>query len=73
MNQTALAGAMIIVIIMAIALAFYWGYYYAKDNSPFKNIDKYINKNFPDKWAAYKKGAHEGYEQGLRDGQDNLE
>lgn len=35
-----------------------------------EDINNYISKNFPNLWTAYKKGVTEGYEQGLRDGQD---
>jgi hypothetical protein len=34
------------------------------------DINDYIGKKFPDLWGAYKQGVHEGYEQGLRDGQN---
>lgn len=35
-----------------------------------QSIEKYVADKFPDPWAAYKKGVREGYEQGLRDGQE---
>lgn len=35
-----------------------------------QSIEEYINTKFPTRWAAYKQGVNEGYEQGLRDGQE---
>ena len=33
-------------------------------------ITKYLHEMLPNEWAAYQRGVHEGYDQGLRDGQD---
>jgi hypothetical protein len=64
-----LAGGFIILVIAA----FLGGRVTARDGkTPInaQDIDKYIEDNLPDRWSAYTKGVSEGYEQGLRDGQD---
>lgn len=55
---------------IAGALGFYWGYTFAVRRFQLGQIQDYISKHLPDRWAAYKQGVHEGYEQGLRDGQE---
>jgi hypothetical protein len=52
-------------------LGLYWGYQYALHHHQIpdvESVNKYIQKNFPNQWAAYQKGVFEGYEQGLKDG-----
>jgi hypothetical protein len=64
---------MLIISFMGVALAFFFAGYLigAASRTPLAfDVKAYIEKNLPDKWAAYKKGVHEGYEQGLRDGQE---
>lgn len=51
----------------------FWGWGLARHRqTPIttQSIEAYIAKTMPDSWSAYKKGVHEGYEQGLRDGQE---
>jgi len=68
MNYLVIIGAMV------LALAMYFiGYQRGRGvNTPIRteDINRYISEKFPDLWAAYKQGVNEGYEQGLRDGQD---
>lgn len=35
-----------------------------------QKVNKYIQDNFPNQWAAYQKGVFEGYEQGVKDGKN---
>lgn len=49
----------------------YWtGLNVGKQNG-FKNISKYVEKEWPNRAAAYRKGISEGYDQGLRDGRND--
>lgn len=62
---------LILLAILLIGGAFYWGYQLALHRHPEfdpVSVRHYIDTNFPNEWAAYKKGVFEGYEQGLRDG-----
>lgn len=69
MNETIVIIALIGTALGFLAVGWILG---AASRTPLKamNVEKYIQKNLPDRWAAYKKGVHEGYEQGLRDGQE---
>ena len=61
-------GLVVFLILTVIAIAmFYTGQVYAIEHFHLDDIEEYLNKNLPNRWAAYKQGVHEGYEQGLRD------
>ena len=72
MTNTSILIGLAILYAVSAAMAFYWGFTYAQTKYQLTDITKYLHEKFPDKWAAYKQGAREGYEQGLRDGQENL-
>jgi hypothetical protein len=65
--------ALCLMMFVWLCLGLFWGYRYALHHHKIpdvEGINKYLKKNFPSEWAAYKKGAHEGYEQGLKDGRE---
>jgi hypothetical protein len=67
------ALALTLMLAVGFACGLYWGWVIARHRqTPIttQSIEKYIEDQFPDLWSAYKKGVFEGYEQGLRDGQE---
>ena len=73
MNDTGLIIALYTCVAVGFALGIFWGQAWAKRNATpitIESIEKYVSENFPNEWAAYKRGITEGYEQGLRDGQE---
>lgn len=69
-NDQLIFLSIVIAVCIPTVIAYWAGYRDAKDK--FGMIEKYIRNQWPDEWAAYKKGVSEGYAQGLRDGQENL-
>lgn len=68
--------SLFIVFLMCMGVTAYWAYNIAKYHhrqEQIKNVKDYLDHTIPNEWTAYKKGVNEGYEQGLRDGQDQLE
>jgi hypothetical protein len=64
---------LVIQLILVALTAFLIGWVLGRDTSkPFdiEDIHDYVQKNYPDAWAAYQNGVREGYAQGLRDGKD---
>lgn len=62
----------IAMLAVLIPTCLYWGWILHDWRHPcikVNAIDDYIQSTLPTEWAAYEKGVHEGYEQGLRDGQ----
>jgi hypothetical protein len=56
-----------------LAFTFYAGHQSHKTKSQeesIENVKYYLEHTLPNEWTAYKKGVDEGYEQGLRDGQE---
>lgn len=74
MNQAPLLIASAVFLVMVAIMAFKTGWEAHKSRATpitIQSIEEYIESTFPDLWAAYKKGVSEGYEQGLRDGQED--
>jgi len=66
---------LIVLFILSLLFAFSWGarHEIEKHSDQFGQIRQYLDSEIPNEWSAYKKGVHEGYEQGLRDGQDDTD
>lgn len=65
-----------IAFIVTVSVAFVMGRNSHEEKSrqeSIENVKYYLEHSIPNEWQAYKKGVDEGYEQGLRDGQDNLQ
>jgi preprotein translocase subunit SecG len=82
MTRTAVATNSLVLLLfilfftVTLAFTFYMGHQSHKKKSQqdsIENVRYYLEHTIPNEWTAYKKGVDEGYEQGLRDGQDNLE
>jgi hypothetical protein len=59
---------------ITLLAAYYFGREASKTKSKaesIENVRDYLDKTIPNEWTAYKKGVGEGYEQGLRDAEDN--
>jgi hypothetical protein len=64
---------MLTLIIIIMLFAFSWGTSHEKDKQhdiQIQRVRDYLDHEIPNEWTAYKKGVHEGYDQGLRDGQE---
>jgi hypothetical protein len=73
MNNGLLLLTMIGPCLIFATLGYVWGWLSHKHQATpitIQSIEAYVKDKFPDTWAAYKKGVSEGYEQGLRDGQE---
>ena len=67
---------LIIIVITGFVFAFAWGYNHSaskQHEAQIQNIKDYLDHSIPNEWTAYKKGVDEGYDQGLRDGQETHE
>jgi preprotein translocase subunit SecG len=76
MTNTIVLLLFLLFFISTLAFTFYMGHQTHKKKSQeesIENVKHYLEKTIPNEWTAYKKGVDEGYEQGLRDGQDQLE
>jgi hypothetical protein len=67
----------LLAFIAMFGITLFAAYYFGKEASKTKskaesiaNVKDYLDKTIPNEWTAYQKGVNEGYEQGIRDGQD---
>lgn len=70
MTPAEIVISLLIYNVLVVALSFYWGYNYAVTKWHLGDLNAYITTRFPTPWKAYQLGVREGYEQGLRDGQE---
>lgn len=67
----------LVALITAVSfILFVVGYNYALKRyawNDVKKVEEYVKATMPNEWQAYQKGSREGYEQGLRDGQEAFE
>ncbi len=61
------------ILCIILAAVFSLGYWLGKKNAPtaVAGVKSYLQNEFKTEWEAYKKGVKEGYETGLRDGQNH--
>jgi protein-S-isoprenylcysteine O-methyltransferase Ste14 len=64
---------LVVTLVLGFAMGFYWGRAWVLSHATpitTQQIERYLEEKFPDEWAAYERGVMEGYNQGLRDGQE---
>jgi hypothetical protein len=73
MSETSLFIGFMLLVLCVAALGFYWGWVSHKSQATpitTQSIEAFVTEKFPTEWKAYQMGVREGYEQGLRDGQE---
>lgn len=73
MTDTTILIGLIVLVCAVAAIGFLWGWLsHRSQATPIttQSIEAFVTEKFPDEWRAYKMGVTEGYEQGLRDGQE---
>jgi len=70
MTDAIVIVAFLIMFGTTLAASYYFGRE-ANKTRHIANVKDYLDHTIPNEWAAYKHGVNEGYEQGLRDKEED--